>query len=141
MSATPLGIVLIEDDEVDVEVISRSLLSFALPPHLTVFGTGGEALHVLQGQQSNRPPHPFLILLDLSLPGMMALEFLGHIRRDKDFRGTVVFALTEPYSRSEMATAYDLAIAGYIPKSCLGDKCEPLVNLVRMYMRYVHFPS
>jgi CheY-like chemotaxis protein len=68
-----LEIVLIEDDDVDVEAVSCSLLRLVDPPHRTVFSTANEALRALQGQQANRPADPFIILLDLNLPGKSGL--------------------------------------------------------------------
>ena len=74
---SPFGVVLVEDDDVDAESIGRGFRALDFPPSLRVYRSAADALRALQGPQSQRPPLPFVIVLDLNLPGMSGLEFLA----------------------------------------------------------------
>jgi CheY-like chemotaxis protein len=141
MDTYPLEVVLVEDDDIDVETISRSFRGLEFPPQLTVYRTAHEALVALRGQPARRPAGPFLVLLDLNLPGMTGIEFLEKVRGDARLRGIVVFVLTASPADEDRAAAYDWAIAGYMRKSNLGFNSRALVSLVDLYMRYVSFPK
>ena len=71
---SPFGVVLVEDDDVDAESIARSFRALNFPPSLTVYRSAADALVALQGPHSQRPPSPFVLVLDLNLPGMSGLE-------------------------------------------------------------------
>ena len=142
MVAHPFGVMFIEDDDVDVEAISRSLLRLDSPPHLAIFRTASEALEALQDQ---RPLFqlaiPFLVLLNLHLPGMTALEFLERIRKDARLRRTVVFVLADSGSDSDRAAAYDMGVVGYLTKSAVPSDNEAIAALLELYMRSVTAPA
>ncbi len=138
MGAHPFGVIVIEDDDVDVEAISRSLLRLASPPDLAIFGTASEALQALQDQRPLfHPATPFLILLDLHLPGMPALEFLADIRKDARLRRTIVFVLADSDNDAERTAAYDMGVAGYLRKSALPGATEAIAALLEVYMQNV----
>lgn len=117
LSTYPFEVVLIEDDAIDTEAILRSFRGLESPPHLTVYRTAKDALQALHGPPGSRAAGRFLVLLDLSLPGMTGLEFLERIRSDARFRGTVIFVLTGSHDDADIAAAYDATIAGYMRKS------------------------
>ena len=138
MLAHPFGVMFIEDDDVDVEAISRSLLRLASPPHLAVFGMASDALKALQDQRPLfHPATPFLILLDLHLPGMSALEFLANIRKDASLKRTIVFVLADSDSDSDRTAAYDMGVAGYLRKSAVPSANEAIAALLEVYMQSV----
>jgi CheY-like chemotaxis protein len=142
MGAYPFGVIIIDDDVVDVEAISRSLLCLDSPPHIVVFQTASEALQALQNQkQLFQPPVPFVILLELELPVMTGLDFLAHIRNDASLRGIRVFVLTSSDLESEQVAAYDLGVAAYLRKSALPDSSKAVAALIEAYMRTVLFPE
>ncbi len=142
MLAHPFGVMFIEDDDVDVEAISRSLLRLDFPPHLVTFGTASKALQALQDQRRPlfQPAIPFLILLNLHLPGMTALEFLADIRNDARLRRTIVFILDELDRDSDRTVAYDMGVAGYLRKSAVLSDNEAIAALLEVYMQSVTAP-
>jgi CheY-like chemotaxis protein len=136
MGKRHFGVLVIDDDNVDVEAISRILLGFESPPELAVFGTATQALRALQDQQLLFQPFiPFLILLDLYLPGMTGLEFLEQLRKDARLSRTIIFVLDESNSISDRAAAYDLGIAGCFTKSSLPRDTQTLTALLEFYIQ------
>ena len=71
------GILLVEDDRVDVMTVQRALRRNRISNPLYVARTGLDALAMLRGDgvPAISPP-PALILLDLNLPKMSGIEFL-----------------------------------------------------------------
>jgi CheY-like chemotaxis protein len=138
MGGHAFGVIIIDDDEVDVEAISRSLLRLDSPPHVVVFQTASKALQGLQGKQRLFwLPSPFLILLELRLPGMTGLEFLEHIRKDERLRKTPVLVISESPSDADKAAANNLGVAGYLRKSAGSSESKALAALIEVYGRRV----
>ena len=53
---------------------------------------GVEALEKMRSMRAVRKP--YLVLLDINMPRMNGIEFLGEIRKDEDLRDAVVFVFT-----------------------------------------------
>ena len=141
MGVYPFGVIMVEDDDVDVEAISRCLLRLDFPPHLVIFQTASEALQALKDQRPFfHPAIPFLVLLGLHLPGMLAFEFLADIRKDMRLRRTIVFVLADSDNDSDRTTAYDMGVAGYLIKSALPGVTQSIAALLEVYMQNVTTP-
>ena len=111
MLATDAGILLIEDDRVDIMTVQRALKNSNTHNPLFIARTGIEALGMLRGDGYEKiEPPPDLILLDLNLPKMSGIEFLKELRADKDLQSFRIIVLTssnEPHDR-EIAFQYDV---------------------------------
>ena len=141
MPLSTIHLVVIDDDEVDVESIVRSLNRNGIFGQITVFRDGLEALRALQGPESKAlQTRPLLILLDLDLPRLSGLEFLDALRRDPRLRGTVVFVLTLSDRDEDKLAAYDRQVAGYLLKANLGEDFSLLPRLLRSYCRLAAWP-
>lgn len=116
MHTYPFGVIIIEEDEVDIEAVMRGLLSLAALPQIMLFPTARIALQTLRDEQNIYEfATPFLILLGW-LPDMDSLEFLTQIRTYPWFEDIPVFILGEAYNDSEKATARRLRVKGYLSK-------------------------
>jgi two-component system response regulator len=115
-----LNILLIEDSEDDQVLFSRAAEKCGLPVRVTGLRSGREAIDYLEarGTYSDRGAHPIpdLIMLDLEMPGMDGLAFLG-------WRYTSLWAKTVPtvvFSGLEgpelAARAADAGAAGFVRK-------------------------
>lgn len=106
-----VGILLVEDDRVDIMTVQRAFKKNEISNPLYVARTGLEALGMLRGEGFDRiEPAPGLILLDLNLPRMSGIEFLAELRADpllKDIRIIVLTSSNEPRDR-EAAFRYDV---------------------------------
>ena len=108
---TPLHLLLIEDDEIDVELIQRTLRGAAVT--LTVARNGLEALALLRETGAAQQPYfPGLILLDLNMPLMNGLAFLRALRADPRLRRCIVFVLSSSDLDSDKLAAYNYHVAG-----------------------------
>ena len=137
MPLSTVRLIVIDDDDVDVESVVRSLNRNGIFGEITVFRDGLEALRALQSGPTNLPSRPLLILLDLDLPRLNGIEFLDALRSDPRLSGTVVFILTLSDRTEDKMAAYDRQVAGYLLKSKLGDNFALLPKLLRSYCRLV----
>jgi CheY-like chemotaxis protein len=134
-------VLLVEDDDVDVMVVSRVFRKMQLPNRITVAKDGIEALDRLRGQ-GGLPPvdKPYVILLDLNLPRMNGFEFLEELRRDPDHGAAVVFVLTTSDSERDRAEAYGHRVAGYAVKADI-QRYSDLADILGAYNRAIEMPA
>ena len=134
-------ILLVEDDAVDAEAIRRAFRRERIANEITVVSDGIAALEALRGENGRDPiPHPYVILLDINMPRMNGIEFLGELRRDPQLKRSIVFVLTTSESDEDKMAAYDQFVAGYILKSRAGHGFVEMTKLLRNYWRVVELP-
>ncbi|GIW79375.1 MAG: two-component system response regulator [Gemmatales bacterium] len=134
-------VLLVEDDEVDVEAVKRSFQKARIANPLHVASDGDDALNILRGQGGKPPlPRPYVVLLDLNMPKRSGLEFLREVRRDPALHDSVVFVLTTSNNENDRTAAYDLNVAGYIPKPKVGEEFLEMVRMLDYYWRVVELP-
>lgn len=111
-------ILLIEDDELDVISVQRSLNKLNDPYELHTAYNGIEALVMLRGDGSKTPirPLPKLILLDINMPKMNGIEFLKIMRNDENLKHIKVFIMTTSGEERDRAETQKLGISGYLIK-------------------------
>lgn len=137
----PLHILLIEDDEVDAEAITRAFKSIGTTVQITRFVDGREALDALRGPFGRQLLNePYLVLLDLNMPRMNGIAFLDELRKEPVLRRSVVFALTGSDEDRDMAAAYERHVAGYLVKAGQGIDYSALRELLEVYYEASEFP-
>lgn len=107
-------ILLIEDDELDVISVERTLKKFHTSYHLQVAHNGKEALSMLT--RSDDPIKPDVILLDLNMPKMNGIEFLKTLRQNPELKSLPVFVMTTSAETTDRTLTEQLGVAGYIIK-------------------------
>jgi CheY-like chemotaxis protein len=111
------GILLVEDDRVDVMTVQRALKKINISNPLHVARTAVEALAMLRGQADRAiSPPPALILLDLNLPKMSGIEFLKELREDPRLKSLSVIVLTSSDEPRDRAAAFQYDVEDYIIK-------------------------
>ncbi len=134
-------ILLVEDDDVDAEAVTRALKRQKLPNKLIHAGDGIEALNALRGYDGNEPlKQPYLILLDLNMPRMNGIEFLRAIRQDAELKRSVVFVLTTSNQQEDKMAAYNQQVAGYIVKANLTNDFSDITKLIEQYQLIIDLP-
>lgn len=108
------SILLVEDDELDVISVERSLKKLESEYDLKTAYNGIEALEILKNMGLGIVPD--VILLDLNMPKMNGIEFLRIIRNDDSLKDIRVFVMTTSSEISDRAEAEELGISGYIIK-------------------------
>ena len=141
MTKESVTFLLVEDDEVDVKVIERTLSALQICNPLIVARDGREALEHLRGENGREKlASPFLILLDLNMPRMNGLEFLAELRSDPKLNRSVVFVFTTSEDERDRLSAYEKHVAGYIVKSNAADSFTDALKLIDHYCRVVALP-
>jgi CheY-like chemotaxis protein len=111
-------ILLIEDDELDVISVQRSLDKLDIPYELHTAFNGIEALEMLRGNEGRSPmsPLPDIILLDVNMPKMNGIEFLKALRKDEGLKPIKVFVMTTSGEQHDRTETERLGISGYLIK-------------------------
>jgi CheY-like chemotaxis protein len=131
-------IFLIEDDELDVISVERTLKKFYTSYQLEVAHNGKEALSMLTRPED--PVKPDVILLDLNMPKMNGVEFLKNIRQNPELKDLQVFVMTTSAEPSDRTITEQLGVAGYIikPLSDINDKkVDSMDAFVQFHLRKI----
>jgi CheY-like chemotaxis protein len=112
-----INILLVDDDDVAVENVMRSMDKLGVRFPVVVAEDGQDALDILREKHPQKKIEaPYLVLLDLKMPRMDGFEFLKAIRKDSQLESTVVYILTTSDSNVDREKAYHENIAGYLLK-------------------------
>jgi CheY-like chemotaxis protein len=125
------GILLVEDDRVDVMTVQRALKKNAIGNHLYVARTATDALAMLRGEGTEKiDPPPALILLDLNLPQMSGIQFLDRLRGDPELRDLSVIVVTSSNEPNDRAAAFRYEVDDYIVKPHSFDEFATVIRTV-----------
>lgn len=116
--ASPIEILLVEDNESDIFLTQRALQKKGrLANRINVVRDGVEALDYLfkRGQYANAP-RPDLILLDLNLPKRSGLDVLDEIRKDPGLTHLPVIIMTGSEADVDIVRGYTLHANCYVTK-------------------------
>jgi two-component system, response regulator len=120
MTASPIEILLIEDNPNDVALALRAFKKHNLTQHVHVIRDGAEALEYVlcTGAYAQRDvAHaPKVILLDLKLPFVDGIEVLRHIKGNPHTRHYPVVVLTSSREERDVLETYQLGVNSYIVK-------------------------
>lgn len=108
------SILLIEDDELDIISVQRSLKKIDGEYKLYVAYNGKEALSLLLDHQPALVPD--VILLDLNMPKMNGIEFLEVLRGNEKLKDIKVFIMTTSAETADRTATEALGISGYVIK-------------------------
>jgi CheY-like chemotaxis protein len=108
-----VNILLVEDDQLDVIDIRRSLDKLKIFYQLHIAKNGEEALAILDGDHGL---HPDVALIDINMPKMNGFEFLSVLRKDDKWKDLKSFIITTSDEKIDRETARQLGVSGYIIK-------------------------
>ena len=138
MSALPIQILLVEDDEVDIMTVKRCFEQAHISNPLYVASDGLEALETLRSGEI--PNGRRLVLLDLNMPRMNGIDFLRELRADPKLHATPVVVLTTSAAEQDKLDAYDLNIAGYLVKPVKFSAFGELIVTLNKFWSLVELP-
>jgi CheY-like chemotaxis protein len=129
-----LSILLVEDDDVAAESVTRSLKKVSSDIEIVTAENGQVALDIIEGKREGCTiTRPYIVLLDLNMPIMNGHEFLENIRSSEKHKDIVVFVLTTSDDDRDRSKAYHNNIAGYMIKSSVGPQFSKLATLLLSY--------
>ena len=109
-------ILLVEDNEGDIYLLSLALQSAGFPHHLTIFRDGAEAMAFLRDAVSGGAALPELVLLDLNLPRVDGGTLIEMFRAEPALSGIPVILLSSSQSPGDMARAGRLRRCTFVIK-------------------------
>lgn len=121
----PVNILVVDDDEVDIMAVKRTLSRARTGNAIWVAGDGIEALDLLRGSEI---PRPRIILLDLNMPRMNGIAFLQELRQDPNLSEESVIVMTTSSAKEDRSAAVALGVQKYLVKEKVHDE---LIELVR----------
>ena len=138
MSNSPLNILLVEDDEIDVMNVKRAFDRNHITNPLFVAGNGLEGLEKLRSGEV--PQGRRIVLLDLNMPKMNGIEFLRELRNDPALAATPVVVLTTSNNDRDKIDAFNLNVAGYLVKPVTFAEFSELMVTLNKYWTLVEMP-
>jgi two-component system, chemotaxis family, response regulator Rcp1 len=143
MNATPIQILMVEDNDGDVFLTTEALKGAKIVNCLHVARDGVEALAFLRRQGPHADaPRPDLILLDLNLPRMDGRQVLAEIKSDPALRSIPVVVLTSSNAEQDVIRSYDLHANCYIVKPVdFSGLMQVVKNIEGFWLTVVKLPS
>ena len=122
-----LNILLIEDDAIEVMKFNRVLTRLDVKHKIIEAINGEEALMVLKVKEVI----PDIIILDLNMPKINGIEFLGILKEDENLKYIPAVILTTSNNRKDVLECYRIGIAGYLIKPLkYEDYTDRIKNLI-----------
>ncbi|MGZ9735062.1 response regulator [Flavobacterium sp. GNP002] len=127
--AKSLNILLIEDDAIEVMKFNRVLSTMDLKHKIVEANNGEEAIAILKVKEVV----PDIIILDLNMPKINGIEFLGILKGDDYLKYIPAIILTTSNNRKDILECYKIGIAGYQLKPL---KYDDYVDRVKRLIEY-----
>ncbi|WP_289024155.1 response regulator [uncultured Salegentibacter sp.] len=124
-----LNILFIEDDEIEVMKLNRTLSSLELKHIFHEAQDGEMALDILKSNQSL----PDIIFLDLNMPKMNGIEFLRNLKANDVLKYIPTVILTTSNNRKDVLECYRIGVSGYIIKPL---KYDDYVTKIKAVLEY-----
>jgi len=103
-----ISILVIEDEELTLKALKRSLKVYGFTVHVAKDGPTGIKLA--------KKERPTLILLDWMMPDMDGLEVLSELKHNKKTKDIPVFMLTGKGMIGDLDKAFEIGVDDYITK-------------------------
>lgn len=136
-----MGLLLVEDNPRDAELIQRVLAMHKLANQLDWVQDGAKALDFMfrRGQYIDRPDTlPRLVLLDLRLPKVDGLEVLQQLRAEPTTRDVPVVILTSSKEERDLLSSYEFGVNSFVSKPIAFDEFAKTVAELGMYWLLVN---
>jgi two-component system, chemotaxis family, response regulator Rcp1 len=141
--ASPVEILLVEDNPGDVRLTKEALKEGKVYSNLHWAKDGVEALEFLRRRGKFADvPRPDIILLDLNLPKKDGREVLSEIKNDDDLKRIPVVILTTSKAEEDVVRSYQLHANCYVTKPVDLDKFIVVVQSIdRFWLTVVTLPD
>ncbi|WP_299486496.1 response regulator [Acaryochloris sp. IP29b_bin.137] len=139
MAATPIDILLVEDNPGDKFLIDHMLDHCFLQYTLHWVENGSAAIEFLRKRHTYQAaPSPHLILLDLNLPILKGTEVLANIKADPNLQQIPVVVMSTSNAPEDIEESYRLNADYYVTKPSglteLNEKAKDIKNFWRNWL-------
>lgn len=128
---------LVEDDPNDVVLFRRAAHKAGVTEEIYAAEDGEAAVRFLEtsaGQIAEQATGlPWIVLLDLKMPGKSGLEVLEWLRGQSRLRLLPVIIFTSSRERSDIVRAYELGANSYLVKPVSFDQLKEMIQVVQHY--------
>ena len=131
-------ILLVDDDNIDAMSVGRAFKELNITNPLVRSVNGEEALNYLNDDSNEMP---CMILLDLNMPKMNGIEFLGIIKKDDRLKSIPVIVLTTSTEECDIKDTYEFSISGYIVKPPDYKSFVETMRIIKIYWSQSELPS
>ncbi|MEL1240886.1 response regulator [Flavobacterium flavipallidum] len=124
-----LNILLIEDDAIEVMKFNRVIKTLEYNHKVIEANNGEVALDILKVKEVI----PDIIVLDLNMPKINGIEFLGILKKDDYLKYIPAIILTTSNNHTDVLECYKIGIAGYVLKPL---KYEDYTDRIKKLLEY-----
>ncbi|MGC1505265.1 MAG: response regulator [Sulfitobacter sp.] len=140
--SSDINILLVEDNDIDVEILKRSLRKLGSTGSLLRAKDGVEALEILCGDACKEQlDHPYVILLDINMPRMNGHEFLAKLRNTEEIKLARVYVFTTSASKKDVVLAYENNANGYIVKPDSSSELSDVLTTLQQFWKLCKAPD
>lgn len=133
---------IVDDNDLDVEKMTRSFDKLRIVNPVVRARNGEEALDILTGSNgADKLLGPALILLDINMPKMNGLEFLAELRRHTEVANAPVFVITTSDRLDDVEEAYSHNVCGYIVKPIAMQQMFETLSTLNLYWNLTEMPE
>ncbi len=137
-----IHILLVEDNEGDILLISEALEEWRTPHSLSIVRNGLEAIdYVFRKNGNAESPEPSLIFLDMNLPIRGGLEVLEIIKSDPSTRHIPVLMFSTSSSPADIRKAYAAQANAYVIKPVeINEFAEAISSIENFWLKTTRLP-
>ena len=137
-----MNILLVEDNDLDVAILRRSMKKLDIFNSLIRARDGLEALEFLKSNLVARElQHPYVILLDINMPRMNGHEFLAELRETDALKDSRVYVFTTSDSKKDINLAYENNVNGYIVKPNSTSELTDILKALQEFLSICEVPD
>ncbi len=138
-------ILIVEDDETHFELIRKNLLRAGVYNVMRHLADGREILDFLfdtdKGSERERNKQEYILLLDLSIPGVDGVVVLEKIKQDAKLKRIPVIILTATDNPYAIERCHNLGCSTYIVKSTEHEDFEKTIQKIGHFLSVVEITS
>jgi CheY-like chemotaxis protein len=137
-------ILLVEDDAGHARLIEKNLRRSNITNEIIVLSNGQQAIDYLFEESADvvsRHRPPFLVLLDLNLPGIDGYQVLRRMKGDDRSKRIPVVILTTTDDAREVKRCYNLGCNVYITKPVDYEKFSEAIRKIGQFLSVVTVPN
>ncbi|MFH0894329.1 MAG: response regulator [Bacteroidota bacterium] len=139
-----LVILIAEDDEGHAKLIRKNIEAAGIHNEMIRFKNGEEVLNFLQkknGKGKMKENTPYVLLLDIRMPGIDGIQVLEFIKKDEALKKLPVIMLTTTDDPREVERCHALGCNNYITKPLDYNQFMEVIRKLGFFLKIVKVPN